>query len=338
MNQRKRFPAAFGAALIALSIGSGAAGAAPFPDVKGHWSSDTVEWGVKIGAINGYPDGTFRPNGQVTEAEFLAMLLKAYDPDGLQEPVEQKIWSDRYYWFADQYNYPTAGSGSPAVRDQPILRENVAEILAGAMGYHYEEEDAIRFLLSKQISLGKVAGELSVESFKGKDTLTRAEAVQFIRNMMDRGVTELKFRPLAPSPVEDLLELLPEETIALAGIEAVLKREVLPEYDGYTAANNNTDTVHLTDGQGNRAAAIVYDAVDEKRIKQVWVEDTRKDEYISLAADVLRAFGIPVGKGFADAIRQADEENQTIELSAGEKKLTIQPSERLRYIVAVHVE
>lgn len=57
---------------------------APFPDVSAsHWSAAYVTYAVNAGYINGYTDGTFKPDNQITLAEGLTMVLKilGYTPD-----------------------------------------------------------------------------------------------------------------------------------------------------------------------------------------------------------------------------------------------------------------
>ncbi len=51
--------------------------AASFVDVGGHWAQQSIENLSQQGIINGYPTGEFRPEGQVTRAEFATMLVKA---------------------------------------------------------------------------------------------------------------------------------------------------------------------------------------------------------------------------------------------------------------------
>ena len=48
-----------------------------FPDVpKDHWAYSYIEGAVKAGLIKGYPDGSFKPNGQVTKAEEMAVIVR----------------------------------------------------------------------------------------------------------------------------------------------------------------------------------------------------------------------------------------------------------------------
>lgn len=46
----------------------------PFNDIKGHWAEADIVQGYKDGLINGFEDGTFRPNDIVTGDQFLAMI------------------------------------------------------------------------------------------------------------------------------------------------------------------------------------------------------------------------------------------------------------------------
>lgn len=55
--------------MVAVPLGVLAA-TIDFPDIKGHWAENDIKAIVAEGAINGYPDGTFKPNGTITRAEF----------------------------------------------------------------------------------------------------------------------------------------------------------------------------------------------------------------------------------------------------------------------------
>lgn len=44
----------------------------------GHWAYQSIEQLVQLGIIEGYPDGTFRPNRTMTRAEFAQVIARAY--------------------------------------------------------------------------------------------------------------------------------------------------------------------------------------------------------------------------------------------------------------------
>ncbi len=52
---------------------------ATFPDVKNHWARPFIEALAKRRILNGYPDGSFRPDHSVTRAEFAAIITSTFD-------------------------------------------------------------------------------------------------------------------------------------------------------------------------------------------------------------------------------------------------------------------
>lgn len=72
-------------ALLLLALLIPAAAAAPalgggtkFSDIQGHWAQQQIEQAVSEGWVDGYPDGTFRPDETITQAEFTKLLLAAF--------------------------------------------------------------------------------------------------------------------------------------------------------------------------------------------------------------------------------------------------------------------
>lgn len=53
-----------------------------FYDANNEWYSKAVNYAVGKGIINGYPDGSFKPNAQITRAEFTQMLSKYVTKSG----------------------------------------------------------------------------------------------------------------------------------------------------------------------------------------------------------------------------------------------------------------
>ena len=45
-------------------------------DIQGHWSETTIKELSEKGVVDGYPDGTFKPNQSITRAEFAKLLSK----------------------------------------------------------------------------------------------------------------------------------------------------------------------------------------------------------------------------------------------------------------------
>ena len=49
-----------------------------FPDIKNHWARQFIEALATRRILNGYPDGSFRPNHSVTRAEFAAIITSTF--------------------------------------------------------------------------------------------------------------------------------------------------------------------------------------------------------------------------------------------------------------------
>ena len=49
-----------------------------FSDVEGHWSDAELGWPASLGIINGYEDGTFRPEGNLTTEQAIAITYRAF--------------------------------------------------------------------------------------------------------------------------------------------------------------------------------------------------------------------------------------------------------------------
>ncbi|QGG49145.1 S-layer homology domain-containing protein [Heliorestis convoluta] len=79
-----------------------------FSDHKGHWAENTIQEFVDMDITQGYPDGTFRPNGLITRAEFLTLVVKTFDlPIGNSAVTFPDVQSSD--WF-----YAVAGAAKAA--------------------------------------------------------------------------------------------------------------------------------------------------------------------------------------------------------------------------------
>lgn len=70
-----------------------------FNDITGHWAQKSIELAAGNGWINGYTDGTFRPNNKITRAETFAMINRVLDRttksvDDLLPQSDMNMWKD----------------------------------------------------------------------------------------------------------------------------------------------------------------------------------------------------------------------------------------------------
>ncbi|MBP1963780.1 S-layer homology domain-containing protein [Paenibacillus aceris] len=106
-----------------------------FSDTKGHWAEKSIIELVQKGSINGYPDGTFKPNENITRAEFVSMIVKAFN---LKEQVG-KVFADTSSHWAKSFIATAASQGivngytdTTFGPDDSISREQMAAIIVRA--------------------------------------------------------------------------------------------------------------------------------------------------------------------------------------------------------------
>ncbi len=93
-------------------------GPAKFSDIKGHWAYDYIQSSHKLGLINGFKDGTFRPNDSINAAQ-LAKIIDAYwQKSGYQafvpeKPVESDTLVDQLWLNVQEYSCALTGSAWP---------------------------------------------------------------------------------------------------------------------------------------------------------------------------------------------------------------------------------
>lgn len=243
------------ATLVASLLGAAAVQAegvtmnsSAFSDVpSNHWAYETIEWGYTNKVASGYEDGTFKPSNSVTEEEFLALLVRSFKGEDFS--ANGGKWSDPYYEIAKANNYPVSNT-----RDSKITRASVAEIIVGTQGKNYSGNDAIQYMLGKGLANGKTSG--TIGGYAGKDTLTRAEAIQFIRNVLSNvSSKELLPRPTTPSPKEELPNLpIPDDYIVggkddKLAIQASDVQNAVSDMGYNVGYNSEHKSIFVTDSQ-----------------------------------------------------------------------------------------
>ncbi|WP_282935274.1 S-layer homology domain-containing protein [Paenibacillus sp. RC67] len=175
-----------------------------FQDVKGHWAEKTITRLVDEGILDGFPDGTFRPNDSVTADQFIKMLLLSYTqlyPNGerkwtndftqslsamnrniLQQdyrtfdfkPSTVGYWAKPYIDLASDLQF-ISKSQFPDFKAK-LKREQVAEVI-----YYTAKET--EYLENEQYSLAAAAVMGDLQSAKPREQKFVAEA--FAKGIME---------------------------------------------------------------------------------------------------------------------------------------------------------
>ncbi|BBI30750.1 S-layer homology domain-containing protein [Cohnella abietis] len=292
-----------------------------FSDVKGHWSYRTIMWAVDNKIVEGYSDGTFKPDRNVSEAEFLVMFIRAFNAKPVTA-AEMNHWADAYYNYAISKKYPVRGTKDKDVRNGFINREYVAEIIAAANGVNFVGKNAIQYLLNKEFSKGKTVA--TVAGYKGEDLLTRSETIQFIKNLKDQGMKELKDKPELTTPIE---HMPPVKSVLPKNIQTVKDKmeKFLASSPDYAKYSVLADETGVTVAEGKRTI-VSYDlAQTQGGTDGVVLFEATSDALIKLAVDMLQTAGIAVPDSFSVTIKQAVISGHKSTHTIGTRNVTVWP-------------
>lgn len=118
--------------ILSLVLISSTVFAADFLDLaSNHWAYKNVMTLVEQKVINGYPDGTFKPGGQVTRVEFLKLIGVAAEGDEYFNNYKSiyKNWYSPYLSWATSHGYIMDGVELKNA-NEPVTRGEMAVIIA----------------------------------------------------------------------------------------------------------------------------------------------------------------------------------------------------------------
>lgn len=171
-----------------------------FTDTSGHWAEEAIAEAVKRNIVQGYSDGSFKPEGQVTRAEFTVMLMRMLgveqsstttsfaDDSSIGNWAKSAVAAAVEKGFINGY---TDGSFQP---NRTINRMEFAVIAVRALGIDttpyrsttFSDDQAIAPWAKASIAAAVDAGIIQGKGnnrFDPAGTATRAEAITVIMNM-----------------------------------------------------------------------------------------------------------------------------------------------------------
>ncbi|MEK3747547.1 discoidin domain-containing protein [Paenibacillus sp. FSL E2-8871] len=176
-----------------------------FDDMVGHWAQKDVETLASKLIINGMTDRTFAPAGQVTRAQFAALLVRGI---GLTTESLSNVFADvsATAWYAEDVNIAAKlglvqGIGEEKFSpDTIITREQMVVMIMNAVQLvqgDYRVEAQIRTPFADQDQISDYASEAVTEAaekrlingktettFAPQDAATRAEAALMIKQLL----------------------------------------------------------------------------------------------------------------------------------------------------------
>lgn len=165
-------------------------------DIKGHWAQKNIDNMVQRKIINGYQDGSFRPDAMITRAEFCTMLAKylAWDINDKQPATGfadiKAHWAGAYIEACSNAGIVAGYDAQTFGPDDPVTREQMTVILGKAIGIHASSELmvfndkgkvaewAVPFVMAAVHE--KIINGYPDNSFRPQGTATRAEAATIL--------------------------------------------------------------------------------------------------------------------------------------------------------------
>ncbi|MCR8645157.1 S-layer homology domain-containing protein [Paenibacillus sp. N1-5-1-14] len=148
-----------------------------FKDISGHWAESSIKQAVEQGYVNGFPDGNFLPDDNVTRAEFIKMAVSA-----LKLPVGSASgnWYTPYVNAAQSASIFVSGDFGDSDWDKPIPREEMSKVAVRAIGKNNVEDKQWMYIATQNgVISGTAPGVLSPEG-----TSTRGQAVSVIERVL----------------------------------------------------------------------------------------------------------------------------------------------------------
>lgn len=203
-------------------------------DVGGHWAEAAISKMAVQGFVKGFPDGTFRPDDNISRAEFAALTVQAFEI----QAAGSKVFSDTARHWAGEYIASACARGivkgySDDVfgPDDLITREQMALMVCQAAGLQPDTAgpdccdgdqvaDWARGAVAAAYKNGIISG-MPDGSFRPQEHATRAQAVIVLSKSLDMK------KNLLPDEKE-----LPADEIIISGISIKTSPTKITYYEG----------------------------------------------------------------------------------------------------------
>ena len=199
MRAAKKLLAAVLAAALVLTP------AAAFTDTQGHWAEGAIaRWSEEYSLIQGYEDGTFRPDDSITRGAFAGILdrfmqYQAVSPAEAFSDTPGTYWEDAILKLHAAGVY--LGNGGKALATDSITRQQAVTMIARAFDIQGDASAALPYGDAAQVAdyaRGAVS-EMSARGyitdtwngdFRPTEAITRAEIVNIFNNMIQKLIQE----------------------------------------------------------------------------------------------------------------------------------------------------
>jgi hypothetical protein len=162
-------------------------------DIKGHWAENQISSWIEKGFIKGYEDGSFKPNGTITRAEFIALINRSFHFTETTE-VSFKDFTSTNWAYAEigkaiKAEYITGYADGTIGASKEITRQEAAVIIDRLLKLSTQDHPSATFTdiglisdwakaaVNAAVDQKIINGYAADNTFKPTQFITRAEAV-----------------------------------------------------------------------------------------------------------------------------------------------------------------
>ncbi len=253
------------------NVGSTSLENPPFPDVTTSdvsWAIGNIRTARELGIINGYDDGTFKPNNNVLYEEAIKMIVCALGYGDMG--TDGAFWYSKYLMTATSLGFTEGAGGAISV---PATRATIANMLYNCLEIKLAENNEItdKTILENDLRLTKNVGYIAANptiSLSAPESILREDEIQIVSLDSNGNEETVVYKVDDASKYNDML-----------GAEITFYYTTDRD-SGYktliSATVNNVETLELTSDMivGNTRSSIdYYRSEDEERTNTAAIDD-----------------------------------------------------------------
>ena len=293
--------------LSVMVVGAGAA----FSDQSKIKNTEAVDMCTALNIIGGYPDGTFKPEGNITRAEVTKMICVALN--GGKEPNvgtnatptfsdvrtnPNSAWAEGYIESCYAQGIVSGVGGGKFAPAGNVTATQMAKMLLVALGYNADNEGFTGNAWATNVNVRASQKGLyeDLENIDVNAALTRDNAAQMIWNALNAYEVEYKTTLITDSKGQLTSQITVQDKL-VQGNEGFVKITLLEDkYESYTDTDiltkvewNDTDkeykyTIGTGDGAYTYQSATDFSDLFGMKVKVVYTRDKKSND--------IKVFGI----------------------------------------------
>lgn len=167
-------------------------------DIADHWATANIDKLIAIGAVSGYPDGSFKPDANISRAEFVTVLVKAFKLEARSGKFFNdtlNCWAKDYiatataYGIINGYSDQLFGPNDLITREQMVVMViKAAKLIPEAGAITFADSASIspwaREAIATSVNKGIIKG-FTDNTVRPGNNASRGEAITVIANALN---------------------------------------------------------------------------------------------------------------------------------------------------------